>query len=185
MTVTWRRVHKGDVRARELADDHYTRQRRGHPMWTRPGYNFVLLAEFAQGAALFCWWRPKWEDGRPGTKRRDGLRVIECTMFRRVGETPVASDLIRAAVDELHGVQSFQDLQLERAGWVAGLVTGVSSRATASRRSRAHRPGHCFRMAGWVDFPKRTSRADVWLRHPFRNPVYDPAADQLSLFEAP
>ena len=165
----WTPIHKGDSRGRELADGHYTRQTPGHPMWTRPGYNFVLLAEFEKGCALFCWWRPKWEDGRPGTQRRDGLRVIECTMFRRVGVTPIASDLIRGAVTWLDSREARDALKLDNAGEIRALITGVSSSKTSSRRSKHNRPGHCYRMAGWVPFKKRVGKADVWLCIPWTN----------------
>lgn len=169
MTVPWRRIHKGDTRARVLADRHYTRQTPGHPMWTRPGYNFVLLATYPAGSALFCWWRPKWEHGG-GAVRKDGLRVIECTMFRREGVTDLASDLIRAAVDHLSGPDAKRDLHLHNAGRVTSLLTGVSSGKTSSRRSKRSLPGECFRRAGWYQSQKRPGRADVWLCLPWENP---------------
>lgn len=66
--MRWIETDKGDPAARELADRHYTRQSVGAPMFTRPGYNQVLLAEQANGRrALFVWWRPKWESGIRGT----------------------------------------------------------------------------------------------------------------------
>lgn len=159
----WIPIHKGDTRARELADEHYTRQSPGAPMWTRPGYNFVLLAIYPAGRALFCWWRPKWEDGRPGTQRKDGLQVLECTMFRRVGQTDLASTLIRAAVRALYSPEARHALRLDAAGPIPLLITGISAAATSGRRSRHNRPGHCFRAAGWTEIPKTTKRADVWL----------------------
>lgn len=168
--LPWVAVHKGNVVARELADGHYTRQTPGHPMWTRPGYNFVLLAHYENGAALYCWWRPKWEDGRPGTQRKDGLRVIECTMFRRVGETDQASDLIHAAVNSLRSDAARAALHLDKAGMIEQLLTGVSSKKTARGRSKKHKAGYCYRMAGWTELVKRTGRADVWLTYPWSNP---------------
>jgi hypothetical protein len=165
----WIRVHKGDVRARELADRHYTRQHPGHPMWTRPGYNYVLLAEYQYGRAVFCWWRPKWEDGRLGTKRRDGLRVVECTIFRREGITPRSSDLIRSAVDSLSTEDAMKDLHLDAAGSISHLITGVNSAATKRGRSRLSAPGTCFRNAGWTEFTKRSGKADTWLSLPWEN----------------
>lgn len=163
----WFRIHKGDVRARALADEHYTRQTPGAPMWTRPGYNFVMLAEYPSGSALWCWWRPKWEDGRPGTQRKDRLRVVECTMFRRVGETDRASELIRLAVLALRSGAAAEDLHLDNAGPIDGLLTGVSSTKTTGGRSPWHQPGWCYRKAGWVEIDKRTRRADVWLFTPW------------------
>jgi len=165
----WASTHKGDLRARLLADKHYTRGTPGHPMWTRPGYNFVLYAKYPQGEALFCWWRPKWEDGRPGTQRKDGLRVLECTMFRRVGETDLASELIVKAVSALNSPESRIALQLHYAGPVEGLITGISTEKTKRGRSKSNLPGHCYRMAGWTHLEKNPGRADVWLKHPWAN----------------
>ena len=169
MAMIWARVHKGDMRTRLLADGHYTRQHPGAAMWTRPGYNYVLLAEFESGSALWCWWRPKWEDGRPGTQRKDRLRVLECTIFRRIGKTPLASDLIRLAVDALNTQSAVDDLHLPAAGPISQLITGVSSKKTARRRSRRSLPGKCFREAGWHEIEKSTKRADVWLALPWTN----------------
>lgn len=140
-------------------------------MWTRPGYNFVLYAESPTGRALWCWWRPKWEDGRPGTQRKDGLRVLECTMFRRVGVMPLASTLILDAVTMLWTPDARKDLHLSQAGPIDFLLTGVSSEKTRKGRSRRSLPGACYRHAGWRDLPgKKTKRADVWLWLPWRNP---------------
>ena len=167
--MPWQRIHKGDTRGREMADLHYTRQTPGHPMWTRPGYNHCLLAEFPQGRALFVWWRPKWEDGRPGTSRKDGLRVIECTIFRIEGVTPLASELIHGAVEALAQWEACEDLKLDCAGAVEGLITGVGASQTVRRRSRRSQPGVCFQHAGWERFDKRAGKADVWYRLSWEN----------------
>jgi len=143
---------------------------RGHPMWTRPGYNFCLLHESSEGIAVFVWWRPKWEDGRPGTERRDKLRVIECTLFRREGRTPLASDMIRGAVEMLSTDHAREALHLRNAGEVGMLLTGVSSKKTTGGRSPRSMPGACYRHAGWLECAKRTKRADVWLKISWANP---------------
>jgi len=139
-------------------------------MWTRPGFNFVLFWTGEHGSALFCWWRPKWEHGAPGTRRKDGLCVLECTMFRRVGTTPLASDLIRAATVALETEDARNDLALDRAGPISMLITGVSSEKTKRGRAPRHRAGRCFAAAGWAYMDKRTKRADTWLCCPWRNP---------------
>ena len=166
----WARIHKGDMRARLLADDHYTRQHKGHPMWTRPGYNFALFAEYAKGSAVFCWWRPKWEDGRSGTQRKDNLRVLECTIFRRVGITDLASNLIKSAVASLNTLDACHDLHLTEAGIIDTVITGVSSSKTKRGRSKNSLPGKCFRDAGFCELNKRAGKADIWLKHPWENP---------------
>ncbi len=159
----WTVTTKADQRPRMLADRHYTRQSVGHPMWTRPGWNQILYLEQRNGrAAVFCWWRPKWESGIPGTERKDRLRCIECAIFRN--ETRYrSSDLIEQAVRMLDVWDHARDV-----AWPDGLITGVSSSATTARRHSDHLPGHCFRAAGWVDFahPGKNRRADVWLQLP-------------------
>ena len=159
----WVPTNKGDDRCRKLADLHYTRQTPGHPMWTRPGYSAVLHAGPSVGGALFVWWRPKWEDGRPGTERKDRLRVLECTHFRRTpgSDLPVASDLIRAAVAALALPDVRAALWLHNAGKVDLLLTGVGSRQTSRGRSKGSNPGACFEHAGWERYDKRGGKADV------------------------
>jgi hypothetical protein len=160
--VRWQVTDKRNVRCRMLADRHYTRQAPGHPMWTRPGWNQILYLRQLNGReAAFCWWRPKWESGLPGTERKDGLRCIECTLFRN--ETRFrSSDLIREAVMMVMGWEHALDVE-----WPDGLISGVQSRATAAGRSAVHSAGHCFARAGWeyFDHPGKRRRADVWLRY--------------------
>lgn len=157
----WTVTDKSDERPRLLADRHYTRQSVGHPMWTRPGYNQILYTEHPNGsAASFCWWRPKWESGIKGTERKDGLRAIECAIFRN--ETPwLSSDLIGLAIQAVLLWEHAWDVE-----WPDGLITGIGSGQTASGRSPHHKPGWCFRKAGFVEFEKKGGRADVWLKIP-------------------
>ncbi|TAL44100.1 MAG: hypothetical protein EPN91_05090 [Salinibacterium sp.] len=176
--MMWRETDKADPRCRRLADRHYSRQRPGHPFWTRPGFNFVLYAEGVSGAAVFCWFRPRWEVGQ---QRFDRLQAIECTIFRNETELR-SSDLI---VEALAAVQTWDhaiDTELRD-----GFITGINSRATAGRRSKRALPGLCFREAGFVEFPHQARAADVWLRAERLpdacRPVREPRG-QLSLIEA-
>lgn len=154
----WYSTDKGDQRCRRLADRHYSRRTVGSPQWTRPGWCLPLWTADGHGEAVFCWFRPKWESGLPGTERFDGLRAIECIIFRN--ETAWrSSTLIRAAVAAVLAWEHARDVE-----WADGLITGVNADATAARRSRRARPGECFRQAGWVDFPHAAGQADVWLR---------------------
>lgn len=157
-TIGWLVSTKGDADGRALAERHYTRQTPGAASWTRPGYNYVLV--LPDGRGVFVWWRPKWE---AGIERMDGLRAIECTIFRNSSPRR-SSDLVREAVEALswpaagrylHGITDPPD----------GLITGVSSAKTARRRSRRSLPGKCFREAGWVEFDHAKGVADVWLRY--------------------
>lgn len=160
----WERTHKGDARGRVLADNHYTRQSPGHPMWTRPGYNFVLYAEdLIDGRAVFVWWRPKWEAGQ---ERRDKLRAIECTIFRKEGcWTLIASELIKAAVWALWMPEAATDLNLA-CPHEYQLITGVSTAKTSRGRGKNSAAGKCFRSAGFREFEHRSGKADVWLEIP-------------------
>lgn len=172
--LKWRVTTKADQRPRLLADRHYTRKRVGHPMWTRPGWNQILYFEQKSGrAAAFCWWRPKWESGLPGTERKDKLRCIECTLFRN--ETRYrSSDLITEAWWALVGWEHYLDTSIPD-----GLITGINSAATRDGRSGDSPAGHCYRMAGWEPFehPGKGKRADTWLRiEPPPRPSDDAAA---------
>lgn len=158
--MRWFEIDKGDPRGRVLADRHYTRISVGHPMWTRPGWNFSLYAEQQNGrAAVFNWWRPKWESGLLGTARKDKLKAIECTIFRN--ETRFrSSDLIREAVSAVLTWKHALDVE-----WSDGLISGVSSVKTAGGRAAESLPGKCFLEAGWSYFlhSGKNKRADKWL----------------------
>jgi hypothetical protein len=151
-------VDKGDSRARALADRHYSRQTPGHPMFTRPGYNMVLLAFGPRGHAAWVWFRPKWESGIKGTERKDGLHAVECTLFRNESGL-LSSMLIREAC---HVLLTWDKLTVE---WPDGTITGIRSDATERCRSRNSAPGACYLHAGWEPFEhNRSDRADVWLK---------------------
>ena len=146
--IGWEISNKGDTELRRFFELHYTRQTPFSPGWLRPGYNLVL--RWGQPCvALFIWWRPKWENGTPGTERKDKLRVLECTVFRRIGGECVASDMIKQAVLMLYTKQTSEILHLETAGSITTAITYVSGLCTFKRRSKKHRPGHCFIKAGW------------------------------------
>lgn len=166
--MRWVETDKGDPRCRELADRHYTRVSVGHPMWTRPGWNMVLLAEQKNGRrAAFCWWRPKWESGLAGTERKDGLRCIECSLFRN--ETRFrSSELIVDAIACLLTWQHAGDVR-----WPDGIITGVNSEKTKGGRAADSAPGKCFIEAGFEPFahPGKGKRADTWLRYSAEMPT--------------
>lgn len=118
-------------------------------MWTRPGFNQILYYRQANGReASFCWWRPAWEYGLEGTRRKDKLQCIECTMFHN--ETRVlSSKLILEAESKLREWKHFSDVSLPD-----GLISFVDPAKTQQRRSKDSSPGKCFLEAGWnrVDF---------------------------------
>lgn len=159
--MRWIETDKGDPAARELADRHYTRQSIGAPMFTRPGYNQVLIAEQCNGRrALFVWWRPKWESGIKGTERFDRLRCVECTIFRN--ETRFrSSTLISEAIACLLTWDKIKNADLND-----GIITAVNSAKTAGGRSLSSPAGICFIAAGFEPFKHSVSkRADIWLRY--------------------
>lgn len=176
--MRWVETDKGDPRGRELADRHYTRISVGHPMWTRPGWSQVLIAVQQNGrSAVFVWWRPKWESGILGAARKDGLRCIECTIFRN--ETRFrSSELITDAVACLLSWEHANDVP-----WPDGIITGVNPEKTASGRAATSAPGECFRRAGFEPFahPGRGKRASVWLRYQgaLPPPITPPRSERL------
>lgn len=125
----WLTVSKGDIRARGIADRHYSRQKVRSPQFTRPGNNLVLLTEDC--SSLWVSWKPA-----NGIKRMDGLGdVYECTIFHR-DSGDLASDLIKAAI-----VLTEQIWGIPKEGWVTYI---------ADDKVQSPNPGYCFKMAGFV-----------------------------------
>jgi hypothetical protein len=128
-------------------------------MFTRPGWNQVLyLAQRNGRDAVFVWWRPKWESGIAGTERKDGLRAIECALFRnqtRFRSSKLIVDAISCLLTWKHALD---------AEWPDGIITGINIAATSGGRSAESLPGKCFRESGFEPFEHRVGRADLWLR---------------------
>lgn len=124
----WVRVKRDDVRARLLADRHYSRQTIGAKGFVPPGRVLVLVTPDALAAWAVC----ENLDGG-GTMR---WRV---TLFRNEGHV-VSSELVRAAT-----ITTFS-WWAHRYGEVpAELVTEVD----AAKVRRKRDPGRCFMRAGW------------------------------------
>ena len=51
--MIWQQSHRGDPRARELADRHYNRQKPGTPQFVPPGRCCVLYTETPTGKAFW------------------------------------------------------------------------------------------------------------------------------------
>jgi hypothetical protein len=152
----WILAHKFHPRCVALADRHYSRQSPGSPQFCRPGYNLTLFTRAGGGEAVFNWWRPRWDIGR-----KDNLRAIECTIFRNETQLLSSALIVEATAAVLtwrpsphEGPDQHRD---------TNLITSVHAEATQGRRSRHHRPGHCFRCAGWEDLDHRAGRATCWL----------------------
>lgn len=127
----WRHVPVQFRPARELADRHYSRQTIGADGILPGGWRFLLWHD--AGAA--------WGVCRNRFRGRWRWRN---TLFRNESST-LSSDLIRAATEETYALwlRRYKLLPTER------LTTEIDVEATRQRRSRHHRPGHCYLMAGW------------------------------------
>ncbi len=125
--IDWIVVNKGDIRARGLADRHYSRQTKYAPQFTRPGNNLVLLSQDC--SALWVTWKPA-----DGIKRMDGFDgYYECTIFRREGEG-LASEMIKAAIEKTEGIW----------GKPQGWITYIGDVDVKSPNK-----GYCFKRAGF------------------------------------
>ncbi|KKM70534.1 hypothetical protein LCGC14_1439730 [marine sediment metagenome] len=126
--MDWLPVSKCDIRARCIADRHYSRQKIGAPQFTRPGNNLVFLLEDC--SALWVSWKPA-----NGISRMDDAgNAYECTIFRNEGKL-LSSDLIKAAVqltEEIWGKP--------KDGW----ITYIGDKVVKSVNK-----GYCFKMAGF------------------------------------
>jgi hypothetical protein len=147
---SWRVVSKAHHALVALADKHYTRQKPGTPLCTRPGVNLPMLT--VDCLAGWIVWRPIPEVGR-----KDSLEAWEVTLFRNDGPA-LSSDLIRTATA----------MTFRQWGWPPrdGLITAVGVTATRRRRSKRSTPGACFLHAGWTMFDQRHNGDQVWLRAP-------------------
>uniref|UniRef100_A0A6M3LF66 Uncharacterized protein n=2 Tax=viral metagenome TaxID=1070528 RepID=A0A6M3LF66_9ZZZZ len=126
--MDWIVVSKGDIRARGIADRHYSRQKKGTPLFTRPGNNLVFLTKDC--SALWVSWKPA-----NGIKRMDTAGdVYECTIFHRDGGV-LASELVREAIElteQLWGKSPD--------GWITYI---------ADDKVKSVNPGYCFKQAGF------------------------------------
>ncbi len=128
--MNWIVVSKGDIRARGIADKHYSRQTKGSPQFTRPGKNLVLLLENC--SALWVSWRPA-----NGINRMDHLgEVYECTIFRNEGDL-LSSSLILSAIQLTEEVWG-----KPKDGWVTYI---------ADAKVQSVNPGYCFKKAGFIN----------------------------------
>jgi hypothetical protein len=157
----WTRIHHRDVRARRMADRHYSRRTPGAAEFIPAGHKVVLMHFLPDGtpAALWASHRaaPSANLARP---RFDGLDVWDCSMFRIEHKTVPASELIREAVAITRGVWT----ELPRDGF----YTTVDPRHVAPIKQRGRDVwGYSYIKAGWQVLPARTlSRKLVQLMLP-------------------
>jgi hypothetical protein len=128
--MIWQSTHGFDQRARELADRHYSRQKKGARQFVPPARRIVLVTP--DYSAL-------WVTIHQRYVKHDWPGAWFCSLFRNEGTT-LSSELVRAATDET----------LARWGQPpAGLLTFVNVEKTAKRRSKRSAAGACFIHAGW------------------------------------
>jgi hypothetical protein len=129
----WLPVKRTDVRARRLADRHYSRQTIGARDFMGPGRTLVLVTADARAV----WGVLENLDPR-------GRRRWRCSIFRNEG--PVrSSDLVREATARTfaHWRDHYGALP------DVPLTTEVDASAVRAKRD----PGRCFLRAGWTRRP--------------------------------
>lgn len=134
----WKHVHHADIRARLLADRHYSRQTIGAREFCPPGNKIVLLGQDA--AAVWAVQRPA---AASGIVRADGFKCWNNVIFRNESQL-LSSDLIREAIAVCVGL--WPDLPED------GLHTFIDPRhiKPTMRRGRSTY-GYCFIKAGFAE----------------------------------
>lgn len=150
----WTQVaKKTDIRARLLADRHYSRKTIGASNFTRPGNNIVLIVKDGYDASAL------WVSQRPDPKagldvRMDGFIYWNNSHFRNESGIQ-SSDLIREAVAITLGLWG---------GCLPkdGLHTFIDPRHVQPTLRRGEKfYGYCYLKAGFHLHPQRT-RSGLW-----------------------
>lgn len=176
----WHEVHHMDVRARLMADRHYSRQKPGTPEFTRPGNKIVLL-HFDDDWNPVALWASQRPDPNSDAVRADGLDAWDCSIYRNEEAKVKSSDLILEAV------------QITWARWgnvppLDGFVTTVDPKHVKATMVRG-RPvwGYCFLKAGFVDIGRTKRRNLVLLQFDLAQLVQlepiEPMREQMRLWE--
>lgn len=132
--MIWRRSHRFDVPARQLADRHYNRQKPGSPQFMPPGSCRVLIAENKK--AVFGLSFPKAE-----FVKHAWAGAWVCSIFRNEAAGPLASDMIRDALAVMRTLYELPAL---------GCVTFVDPKMVPGIMERGELiKGFCFHKAGF------------------------------------
>ncbi len=118
----WIKTRDGDPKARELADRHYSRKKKGAALFCGPGQKLVLVTPDYR--ALFVW--------RKAIYRKDNQVGVECTLFRNEGDI-LSSQLIKEA--EEFAKQKWPGERFFTYVW--------------GKKVKSSNPGYCFVKAGW------------------------------------
>ena len=139
----WTHVHHCDIRARLMADRHYSRQTPGAREFVGNGHKIVLLQFLADGTPAAVWASHRPVPGK--AVRPDGRDVWACTLFRVEHRTVHASVLISEAV----AITKFfwGDVMPKD-----GFYTTINSKKVAPIQ-RHGKPlwGYSWLKAGWVE----------------------------------
>lgn len=131
----WLPTKRADPAVARLADDHYSRQSKGHRQFSPPGQVIVLYVHGDhwpfRAAAGWVWHRPHPEKA----KRMDGYDGwYSCSFFRNESEY-LSSDLILQAVEWVLMLWGAPEHGFDTYVWPAKI--------------RSSNPGYCFQRAGW------------------------------------
>lgn len=134
--MTWQRTGRADPAVARLADDHYSRQKRGARQFSPNGRVVTLYLVGPQwpfrAAAGWVWWHPK----LGVAERKDGFTGWwQCSFFRNESDR-LSSELIQEAIPwviEAWGLPPF------------GFDTYVWP-----DKIRSTNPGYCYQKAGWT-----------------------------------
>lgn len=131
----WQRTTHFDIAVARLADEHYSRRKKGSRQFRPPGQSVVLYIPGPQwpfkAAAAWVWWRPHPDKAH----RYDGYDGWwNCSLFRN--ESPLlSSDLIRAAIPWVLDAWGRPPHGFDTYVWPEKL--------------RSTNPGYCYQVAGW------------------------------------
>lgn len=148
----WKHVHHLDVRARLLADRHYSRQTPGAREFCPPGNKIVLLG--LNNDALWVSHRPD-PNANLLQRRADGFDYWDNPYFRNESGM-VASELIKQALAITLYIWGVEQLPPD------GFHTFVNpTKVKPTMRRGKPEYGYCFLKAGFTLYPERTQARNL------------------------
>ena len=132
----WLPTNRADPAVARLADDHYSRQRKGHRQFSPPGQVIVLYIPGDhwpfRAAAGWVWHRPHPDKA----KRMDGYDGwYNCSFFRNESEH-LSSELVEQAI--------------EWALYIWGPPECGYDTYVMPSMIKSPNPGYCFQVVGWA-----------------------------------
>lgn len=136
----WERIDVEDPRARELADNHYSRRTPGADGIMGPGRRFLFGHEVTIERVGAIWGVCYAMDPGPGQRYQ-----FRNAIFRNESATQ-SSSLIVAATALTYDVFKIRYGALP----AEPLTSEIDIEATRARRGRERPPGYCYECAGWT-----------------------------------